>query len=167
MFIAKHNDEEEAQKSEQRRRAAVAAQPSERRNRRLENEATRVELRVAASMPPSNAAASTSHRATPRGADNDLSGARDPGSASTFRMSRRQCLLVSTVLESPVPLRPRSRLRCCAYNRVKPRHSTRTGACRRRTKRERVLPRRIPCVERSLSRTLCARPHSPTSRRRH
>ena len=44
MFIAKHNDEEEAQESEQRRRAAVVAQLSERRNRRLENEANRVEL---------------------------------------------------------------------------------------------------------------------------
>jgi hypothetical protein len=84
MFIAKHNDEEEAQESEQRRRAAVAAQPSERRNRRLKNEANRVELRVATSMPPSDAAATTSQLATPRGADNDLSGARDPGSASTL-----------------------------------------------------------------------------------
>ena len=79
MFIVKHNDEEEAQESEQRRRAAVAAQPSERCNRRLENEANRVELRVATSMPPSDAAATTSELATPRGADNDLSGARDPG----------------------------------------------------------------------------------------
>ncbi len=87
MFIAKHNDEEEAQESEQCRRAAVAAQPSERRNRRLKNEVTRVELRVAASMPsPSDVAASTSHLATPRGADNDPSGARDPGSASTLGM---------------------------------------------------------------------------------
>ncbi len=39
MFIAKHNDEEEAQELEQRRRAAVVAHLSERRNRRLENEA--------------------------------------------------------------------------------------------------------------------------------
>jgi hypothetical protein len=41
MFIAKHNDEDEAQDLEQRRRAAVVVQPSERRNRRLENEARR------------------------------------------------------------------------------------------------------------------------------
>ena len=95
MFIAKHNnDEEEAQESEQRRRAAVAAQPSEQRNRRLKNEATRVELRVAASMPPSDAAASTSHLATPCGADNDLSGARDPGSA---RIDPRNVLSGSSV----------------------------------------------------------------------
>ena len=86
MFIAKHNDEEEAQESEQRRRAAVSAQPSEQRNRRLENEAPRFEVRVAASMPSSDVAASTSHLATPRGADNDLSGVRDPGSASTLGM---------------------------------------------------------------------------------
>ena len=46
MFIAKHNEEEEeAQDLEQRRRAAVVAQPSERRNRRLENETSRIELR--------------------------------------------------------------------------------------------------------------------------
>ena len=86
MFIAKHNDEEETQESEQRRRAAVAAQPCERRNRRLENEANCVELRVATNIPPSDAAAATSHLATPRGVNNDLSGARDPGSASTLGM---------------------------------------------------------------------------------
>jgi hypothetical protein len=97
MFIAKHNDEEEAQELEQHRRAAVAAQPSERRNRRLDNEATRIELRVAASIPPSEAAASTLHLATPRGADNDLSGERDPGSASTLGMFSPA---VSTGLES-------------------------------------------------------------------
>ena len=62
----------------------MVVQPSERRNRRLENEANRVELRVVTSMPPSDAAATTSQLATPRGADNDLSGARDPGSASTL-----------------------------------------------------------------------------------
>ncbi len=84
MFIAKHNKEEEAQNLEQRRRATVVAQPSERRNRRLQNEANRVELRVVTSMPPSDAAATTSRLATPRGADTDLSGARDPGSASTL-----------------------------------------------------------------------------------
>ena len=98
MIIAKHNDEEEAQESEQRRRAAVAAQPAERRHRRLENEATRVELRVAASIPPSDVAASTSHLATPRGADNDLSGARDPGSAPTLGIMFSPA--VSTGLES-------------------------------------------------------------------
>ena len=65
MFIAKHNEEEEAQGSEQRRRASVVAQPSERRHRRLENEANRVELRVVTSMPPSDAAATTSRLATP------------------------------------------------------------------------------------------------------
>ena len=37
-------------------------------------------------MPSSDVAASTSHLATPRGADNDLSGVRDPGSASTLGM---------------------------------------------------------------------------------
>jgi hypothetical protein len=86
MFIAKHNEEDEAQDLEQRRRAAVVAQPSERRNRRLENETNRVELRVVTSMPPSDAAATTSRLATPRGADNDLSGVREPGSASTLGM---------------------------------------------------------------------------------
>ena len=80
MFITKHNDEEKAQESEQRRRTAVAVQPSERRNRRLENGANRVDLQVATSNPPSDAAATTSHLVTPRSADNDLSGARDPGS---------------------------------------------------------------------------------------
>jgi hypothetical protein len=88
MFIAKYNEKEESQELEQRRRAAAVAQPSERRNRRLENEANRVELRVVTSMPPSNAAATTSRLAmTPRGADTDLSGARDPGSVSTLGMS--------------------------------------------------------------------------------
>ena len=87
MFIAKYNEEEESQDSEQRRRAAVVvAQPSERRNRRLENEANRVELRVVTSMPSSDAAATTSRLATPRGADTELSGARAPGSASTLGM---------------------------------------------------------------------------------
>jgi hypothetical protein len=86
MFIAKHNEKEETQNSEQRRRAAVVAQPSERRNRRLENEANRVELRVVTSMPSSDAAANTSRLATPRGADTELSGARAPGSASTLGM---------------------------------------------------------------------------------
>ena len=57
MFIAKHNEEEEAQDSEQRRRASVVAQPSERRHRRLKNEANSIELRVVTSMPPSDAAA--------------------------------------------------------------------------------------------------------------
>ena len=84
MFIAKHNEEEEAQDSEQL--ASVVAQSSERRNRRLENEANRVELRVVTSMPPSDAAATTSRLATPRGADTDLSGAHAPGSASTLGM---------------------------------------------------------------------------------
>ena len=97
MFIAKHNDEEEAQESEQRRRAAVVAQLSERRNRRLENEANCVELRVATSIPPSDVVATTSQLATPRGADNDLSGARDSGSASTLGMFSPA---VSTGLES-------------------------------------------------------------------
>ena len=41
---------------------------------------------MATSIPPSDAAATTSHLATPRGADNDLSDARDPGSASTLGM---------------------------------------------------------------------------------
>ena len=56
MFIAKHNDEEEAQDLEQRRRAAVVAQPSERRNRRQGNEASRIEPRGVTSMPSSDAA---------------------------------------------------------------------------------------------------------------
>ena len=86
MFIVKHNEEEEAQDSEQRRQAAVVAQPSERRHRRLKNEANRVELRGVTSMPPSDAAATTSRLATPRGADTDLSGAHVPGSASTIGM---------------------------------------------------------------------------------
>ena len=86
MFIAKHNEEEEAQDSEQRRRAAVVAQPAERRNRRLENEANRIESRMVTSMPPSDAAATTSRLATPRGADTDLSGAHAFGSASTLGM---------------------------------------------------------------------------------
>jgi hypothetical protein len=86
MFIAKHIEEAEAQDSEQRRRAAVVVQPFERRNRRLDNEATRVESRVVTSMLSSDAAATTSRLATPRGADTDLSGAYAPGSASTLGM---------------------------------------------------------------------------------
>ena len=108
IFIAKHIEEEEAQDSEQRRRAAVVAQPSERRNRRLENEANRIELRVVTSMPPSDAAATTSRLATPRGADTDLSGAHSPGRHRPSECSRPQCLWVLKVLESAVPLRPRS-----------------------------------------------------------
>ena len=162
MFIAKHNDEEEAQDLEQRRRAAVAAQPSERRNRRLKNEATRVELLVAASMPPSDAAASTSHLATPRGADNDLSGARDPGSASTLGMFSPA---VSIGLDSPREPDPSTATVDSGAARITAAFNT--GACKRRIRRARVLPRRISCVEKSLSQTLCARPHSLTSRRRH
>jgi hypothetical protein len=74
----------------------VAAQPSERRNRRLEDEANRVELRVLASNTPSDSAAATSHLATPRGADNVLSSTLAPGSASTLGMFSP----VSTGLES-------------------------------------------------------------------
>ena len=86
MFLNKHNDEEEAQDLEQRRRAAVVAQPSERRNRGLENEATRIELRGVTSMPSSDAAATSPQPATPRGADAELSGAHAPRSASTIGM---------------------------------------------------------------------------------
>ena len=96
MFIEKYNDEEKAREKEQRRRAAVAAQPSERRNRRLEDEANRVELRVLASNTPSDLAAATSHLATPHGTDNVLSSALAPGSASTLGMFSP----VSTGLES-------------------------------------------------------------------
>ncbi len=102
MFIEKHNDEEEAQDLEQRRRAAVVAQPSERRSRRQDNEASRVELRGVTRMPSSDAAATFPHPAAPRGADADLSGAHAPGSASTLGM------FSPAVLESPIPLRPRS-----------------------------------------------------------
>ena len=82
-----HNEDEEAQDLEQRRRAAVVAQPAERRYRRLENEANRVELRAVTSMHPPDAAATPSRLATPRGADMELlSGARELGSASTLGM---------------------------------------------------------------------------------
>ncbi len=84
MFIEKHKDEEEAQDLEQRRRAAVVAQPSERRNRRQENEASRFELRGVTRMPSSDVAATFPQPATPRGADADLPGAHAPGSASTI-----------------------------------------------------------------------------------
>ncbi len=86
MFIEKHNDEEEAQDLEQYRRAAVVAQPSERRNRRQDNEADRVELRGATRMPSSDAAATLLQPTTPRGVGADLSGAHAPGSASTLGM---------------------------------------------------------------------------------
>jgi hypothetical protein len=84
MFIAKHNDEEEAQESEQRRRAShlpnVALVVSKIRQIASSYEWRRVCHR------PSDAAATTSQLATPRGVDNNLSGARDPGSASTLGM---------------------------------------------------------------------------------
>ena len=85
-FIDQHNEDEEAQDLEQRRRTAVVAQPSERRHRRLENEANRVELRAVTRMQPPDASATPSRLATPRGADIDLSGARELGSASTLGM---------------------------------------------------------------------------------
>ena len=131
----------------------MAAPLSERRTRRLENEANRVELRVATSMPPSEAAATTSQLATPRGMDNNLSDARDPGSTSTLGMFSSA---VSTGLDRrSTPTRRVLQRTTAAFI---------TSACRRRIRRARVL--RIPCVEKSLSRTLCARPHSLTSRRR-
>ena len=74
----------------------MAAQPSERRNRRLEDASVRADLRLLASNPPSDSAADTSHLVTPRGADNVLSGALVPGSASTLEMFSP----VSTGLES-------------------------------------------------------------------
>jgi hypothetical protein len=86
MFIARHNEEEEAQDLEQRRRAAVVAQPSERRNRRPENEGGRIELRGVTSMPSTDAAATSPQPVTPRGADADLSREHAPGSASTIGM---------------------------------------------------------------------------------
>ena len=76
VFVEKHNDKEEIQELEHRRRAAVTAQPSGRRNRGLEDEANRVELRVSANNPLSDSAAATSHLATPHGADNARSSAR-------------------------------------------------------------------------------------------
>ena len=104
MFIAKHNEEDKVREQEQRRRAAVAAQPSERRNRGLEDMSNRVDLRLLAI----DSAADTLHLATPCGADNVMSSALVPGSASTLGMFSS----VSTVkvLEIPVPLRPRSTL---------------------------------------------------------
>jgi hypothetical protein len=108
MFIAEHNDEEEAQALGQRRREAEVAQPSERRNWRLENEANRVELRGMTSMPPSDAAVTKSQLATPRGTDNDQSGARDPARHRPLEQSRPQFLRVLKVLECPVPPWPRS-----------------------------------------------------------
>ena len=97
MFIAKHyNEEEEAREQEQSRKAAVAAQPSEHRNRRLEDALDRSDPRLLAINPPLGAAADTTHLATPRGADNVLSGAPVPGSTSSLGMFSP----VSTGLES-------------------------------------------------------------------
>ena len=86
MFIDKNNDEEEARDQEQRRRAAVTAQPSERRIRGPKDARA-------------DSAAEISHLATPRGADNVLS-----GSASTLGMFSS----VSTGLESARELDPSS-----------------------------------------------------------
>ena len=61
MFIAQHNEDEEAQDLEQRRRASVGAQPSERRHRRLDQEAIRVELRAVTSMQPPEIASRHGH----------------------------------------------------------------------------------------------------------
>ena len=157
MFIAKHNDEEEAQESEQRRRAA-----SERRHRRLENEATRVELQVAASIPPSEAAASTSHLATPHGADTDLSGAHDSGLASTLGMFSPA---VSTGLESArEPGHSTATVDSDAARVTEVNRGIQSGRVQEHIRRARVLPRRHSCGEKSFSRTLCARPqHSLTS----
>ena len=98
MFIAKHNEEEMAGK------AAGAAQPSERRNRRLEDASDRCDPRLLASNPLSGAAVDTTHLATSRGADNVLSGAPVPGSASTLGMFSP----VSTGLESAITPGPSS-----------------------------------------------------------
>ena len=164
MFIAKHNEEEEAQDSEQRRRAAVVAQPSERRNRRLENEANRVELRVGTSMPSSDAAATASRLATPRGADTDLSGAHAPGSASTLGIFSPA---VSSGVESAGEPGPSTATvdsdaaRASELNRGNPSrhvqeaHQESTGSSSMH-----------PCVAKSLSRILCARPLLLISRRR-
>ena len=164
IFIAKHNEEEEAQDSEQRRRAAVVAQPSERRNRRLENEANRVELRVGTSMPSSDAAATASRLATPRGADTDLSGAHAPGSASTLGIFSPA---VSSGVESAGEPGPSTATvdsdaaRASELNRGNPSrhvqeaHQESTGSSSMH-----------PCVAKSLSRTLCARPLLLISRRR-
>ena len=84
VYVEKHNDKEEIQELEHRRRAAVTAQPSDLRNRGLEDEANRVELRVSANNPLSDSAAATSHLATPHGADNARSSALAPGSTSTL-----------------------------------------------------------------------------------
>ena len=143
MFIAKHNSEEEAREQEQRCRAAVAALPSERRNPGLEDDSNRVELRLSA---PADLAAATSHLATPRGADNVLSSALAPGLASTLGMFSP----VSTCLKSARDPGPSTATvdsdaaRVTEFNR---------GI------RARILPRRHSCVEKSLSRTLCAKPH--------
>ena len=85
-------------------KAAGAAQPSERRNRRLEDASDRCDPRLLASNPLSGAAVDTTHLATSRGADNVLSGAPVPGSASTLGMFSP----VSTGLESAITPGPSS-----------------------------------------------------------
>ena len=139
MFIAKHNKEEEAQESEQRRRASVVAHPSERRHRRFEIEANRVELRGVTSMPPSDAAATTSRLATPRGADTDLSGEPGPSTATVDSDAAR------------VPEINRGN----QSRHVQDAHPDSTG-----------FLRCIPCVAKNLSQTLCARPPLLISKRR-
>ena len=100
MFIAKHNDEEEAWEQEQRRRAAVTAQPSEHRIRGPED----VSVATVGGQPACGYGTDISHLATPCGADNVLSTAIALGSASILRMFSPDL----RVLESPIPLRPRS-----------------------------------------------------------
>jgi hypothetical protein len=109
----------------------VVAQPSDRRNRRQENEASRIELRGVTRMPSSDAAATSPQPATPRGTDADLSGAHAPGSASTIEMFSPA---VSSGAESA----------------GEPGPSTATAGP--------DAARCIPCVAKILSRTLRAKP---------
>ena len=155
MFIAKHNEGEEAKDLEQRRRAAVVAQPAERRHRRLKSEANRVELRGVTSMQPPDAAVTPSRLATPRGADTDLSGARELGSASTLGMFSPAGSSGVESAGEPGPSTAQSTpMRRMLQNSTA---AIKAGTWRRRIMRTRVLLRSTPYVAKSLSRTLCVR----------
>ncbi len=165
MFIEKHNDEEEAQDLEQRRRAAVVAQPSERRNRRQGNEASRIELRGVSSMPSSDAVANSPQPTTPRGADADLSGARDPGSASTIGMFSPAVSSGAESAGEPGPSTAKvdsDAAHITEINRGNPSRHVQE-APPDSTSSSSIHP---PCVAKNSSRTLCGKPPLLISRRR-
>ena len=162
VFIAKHNDDEEAREQEQRRRAAAAvtAQPSERRIRRPDD----VQIESSCDCRRTNRLRiqRQTFRTWRQLAAWTISCLhRLPSARHRHSGCSRQCLLVLRVLEIPVPV-DSDVARVTEFS-----HGIQSGRVQEENYESTGFSRRHSCVEKSLSRTLCARPRGLTSRQRH